>query len=273
MQVSPHALLALATVSLLALALGAPVFAGAKGSMGIAMPTAVSARSILDGALMAAPFAATGDDTDLHYGSFDSFHVGAQPKWFYKGNGSTAIACGQLLTSPGFARDGGKAPEWAGIHLVAPDGTAVQLGWALSNAFSDHAATPITAFYRAHSKLRHASWGPEILRGDLPTDRRASLRLRRGDAVIFEKPFLSGAPNMSHTLANLAHHPVKYVLFRQAGDLHVYMFGNATLSFADDIAAQAGDVFEIEAARFGLPLTNPLALAVAHKGAVTVRQS
>ena len=39
------------------------------------------------------------------------------------------------------------------------------------------------------------------------------------------------------------------------------MFGTATLSFADGIKAQAGDVFEIEAPEFGLPLRNPLALA------------
>ena len=101
---------------------------------------------------------------------------------------------------------------------------------------------------------------------------RGSSRIRRGDTVIFEKPFLSGEANMSHTLANLEHHHFKYALFRQAGDLHVHMFGTATLSFADGIAAQAGDVFEIEAAPFGLPLKNPLAVAVAQKGAVMVRQ-
>jgi hypothetical protein len=36
------------------------------------------------------------------------------------------------------------------------------------------------------------------------------------------------------------------------------MFGTATLSFADGIAAERGDVFEISAPEFGLPLANPL---------------
>jgi hypothetical protein len=36
------------------------------------------------------------------------------------------------------------------------------------------------------------------------------------------------------------------------------MFGTATLSFADGIVPQDGDMFEIEAAPFGLPLKNPL---------------
>lgn len=36
------------------------------------------------------------------------------------------------------------------------------------------------------------------------------------------------------------------------------MFGTATLSFADGVKTEPGDVFEIEAAEFGLPLRNPL---------------
>ena len=184
----------------------------------------------------------------------------------------TAVAPGKPLTSPGFALDGGEEPELAGIYLIAPDGTPARVGWALANEFSDHVTERINYLYLAHSKLREASFGPELLVGDLPLDVRGSSRIRRGDTVIFEKPFLSGEANMSHTLANLEHHHFKYALFRQAGDLHVHMFGTATLSFADGIAAQAGDVFEIEAALFGLPLKNPLAVAVAQKGAVTVRQ-
>ena len=65
---------------------------------------------------------------------------------------------------------------------------------------------------------------------------------------------------MSHTFANLEHHHFKYDLFRQPGDVHVHMFGTATLSFADGIRTQAGDVFEIEAAPFGLALKKPLAV-------------
>jgi len=65
---------------------------------------------------------------------------------------------------------------------------------------------------------------------------------------------------MSHTIANLEHHHFKYGVFRQPGDVHVHMFGTATLSFADGVRTQADDVFEIEAADFGLPLLNPLKL-------------
>ncbi|MDP1205803.1 hypothetical protein Q6273_28270, partial [Klebsiella pneumoniae] len=57
---------------------------------------------------------------------------------------------------------------------------------------------------------------------------------------------------------NLEHHHFKYALFRRPGDVHVHMFGTATLSFADGIRTEGGDVFEIEAPEFGLPLRNPL---------------
>ncbi len=197
--------------------------------------------------------------------------VGVQPEWFYKGNGTTAVAPGQPLTSPGFALDGGEEPELAGIYLIGPDGSPNRVGWALANEFSDHVTERINYLFLAHSKLREAAFGPEILVGDLPADIRGTSRIRRGGQVIFEKPFLSGEANMSHTLANLEHHHFKYAIFRQPGDVHVHMFGTATLSFADGIKTEAGDIFEIEAADFGLPLKNPLAVAPASAGAQTVK--
>ncbi len=197
--------------------------------------------------------------------------VGVQPEWFYKGNGHTAVAPGHPLTSPGFALDGGEEPELAGIYLIDADGSPARVGWALANEFSDHVTERINYLFLAHSKLREASFGPEILVGDLPHDVRGTSRIWRDGAVIFEKPFLSGEANMSHTLANLEHHHFKYRLFRQPGDLHVHMFGTATLSFADGLVPQPGDTFEIEAAPFGLPLRNPLAIAPAESGALTVK--
>ena len=196
--------------------------------------------------------------------------VGAQPEWFYKGNGHAAVAPGAALLAPGFAEDGGEEPEVAGVYIAGPDGQVHRIGWALGNEFSDHVTERVNYLWLAHSKLRVASYGPEILVGDLPADIRGTSRIRRDGAVIWEKPFLSGEANMSHTIANLEHHHFKYDLFRQPGDLHVHFFGTATLSVADGIKTQAGDVFEIESSTFGLPLINPLAFAPAQAGAQTV---
>lgn len=193
---------------------------------------------------------------------------GVQPEWFYKGNGATAVRPGYALTSPSFAEDGGEEPEIAGIYVISEEGTPFRVGFALANEFSDHVMERVNYLYLAHSKLRPASFGPEILVGDLPEDVRGTSRILRKKKVVWEKPFLSGEANMSHSLANLEYHHFKYGLFRQPGDVHVHMFGTATLSFADGVKPESGDVFEIEAADFGLPLRNPLKVGKAEKVAV-----
>jgi hypothetical protein len=206
----------------------------------------------------------------LENGKPKSGEKGVQPEWFYKGNGHEAAAPGAPLISPSFALDGGEEPEMAGIYVIGKDGTPFRIGFALSNEFSDHVTERINYLYLAHSKLRPASFGPEIRIGSAPDDIRGTSKILRNGEVIFEKPFLSGEANMSHTFANLEYHHFKYGLFRAPGDIHVHMFGTATLSFADGIKTEAGDVFEIEVAEFGLPLRNPLAIDA--ETDVTVRQ-
>jgi hypothetical protein len=186
--------------------------------------------------------------------------AGVQPEWFYKGDGSFVAAPGKPLTSPAFAEDGGEEPEVAGIYLVGRDGQPWRIGFALLNEFSDHVMERRNYLFLAHSKLRPCSFGPELLLGDLPDDIHGLSRIRRGDTVIFEQPFLTGEANMSHSIANLEAHHFKYPYFRRPGDIHVHCFGTATLSFAAGIRTQAGDVFEISAPAFGLPLANPLAV-------------
>jgi hypothetical protein len=200
-----------------------------------------------------------------------SGEVGAQPEWFYKGNGYAAVAPGAALEAPGFAEDGGEEPEVAGIYIIGPTGTPHRIGWALGNEFSDHVTERVNYLWLAHSKLRAASFGPEILVGDLPLSVCGYSRILRDGKTLWEKPFLSGEENMSHTFANLEHHHFKYSIFRQPGDLHVHYFGTATLSFADGIKTQAGDTFEIEVADFGQPLRNTLTFAPKTKGTTQVR--
>ncbi|WP_102958040.1 AraD1 family protein [Mangrovicella endophytica] len=193
--------------------------------------------------------------------------TGVQPEWFYKGDGGVLAAPGAPLRSPSFALDGGEEPEIAGIYLIGPDGTPLRLGFALGNEFSDHVTERQNYLYLAHSKLRPASIGPELLTGELPADVRGTSRIRRGSQTVWEKPFLSGEANMSHSLANLEHHHFKYQLFRRPGDVHVHFFGTATLSFSDGFKTEEGDVFEVEAAPFRYRLANPL--AVEHETADT----
>ena len=193
---------------------------------------------------------------------------GVQPEWFYKGDGSFVAAPEAALVSPAFAEDSGEEPEVAGLYVVARDGSPFRVGFALLNEFSDHVTERQNYLWLAHSKLRPCSFGPEILLGELPEDIKGASRIRRGKKVIFDQPFLTGEANMSHTIANLEAHHFKYPWFRRPGDVHVHAFGTATLSFAAGVTTKAGDVFEIEAAEFGLPLRNPLAVAKKEKVAV-----
>jgi hypothetical protein len=48
-------------------------------------------------------------------------------------------------------------------------------------------------------------------------------------------------------------------MFRQPGDVHCHFFGTATLSFSDGVEPQDGDLFEMQADEFGMPLRNTLA--------------
>ena len=185
--------------------------------------------------------------------------AGVQPEWFYKGDGSIVVETGRPLPVPAFALDGGEEPEVAGIYLIGPDGRPYRLGFALGNEFSDHLTERENYLWLAHSKLRHAALGPELRLGDLPGDVRGTSRIRRDGAVLWEKPFTTGEANMTHSIANLEHHHFKHARFRRPGDVHVHFFGTATASFADGVSTQPGDVFEIEAEGFNLPLRNPLA--------------
>jgi hypothetical protein len=191
--------------------------------------------------------------------------VGVQPEWFYKGDGQLLTAPGQPLISPAFGLDAGEEPEIAGIYVIGRDGTPFRIGFALANEFSDHVTERGNYLWLAHSKLRPAALGPELLVGDLPADIHGSSRVLRNGEKLWEKPFLSGEQNMSHTVANLEHHHFKYEMFRRPGDVHVHFFGTATLSFADAVKLMDGDEFEISAEGFGMPLRNRLEVAVERK--------
>jgi len=182
---------------------------------------------------------------------------GVQPEWFYKGDGDAIVGPGARLASPDFAEDGSEEPELAGIYVIAPDGLPRRLGFCLANEFSDHVTERGNYLWLAHSKLRPAALGAELISA-LPADIRGTSRIRRGGDVAWEKPFLTGEANMSHTIANLEHHHFKYALFRRPGDVHVHFFGTATLSFADGFRAEEGDEFEVSAPPFRLPLRNSL---------------
>lgn len=185
---------------------------------------------------------------------------GVQPEWFYKGDGSIVAPPEGDLPSPDFALDGGEEPEVVGLYIIGADGTPFRLGFCIGNEFSDHVTEKQNYLYLAHSKLRHCAFGPELVTGELPSHIEGTSRIRRAGKVAWEKPFLSGESNMSHSIRNLEYHHFKYNTFLRPGDVHVHFFGTGTLSFGDGFQTEAGDVFEISAEHFGAPLRNRLAV-------------
>jgi hypothetical protein len=169
------------------------------------------------------------------------------------------VGCGADLPSPAFALDGGEEPEIVGLYLIGPDGTPHRLGFATGNEFSDHITERKNYLYLAHSKLRHCAVGPELRTGMPPAHMEGVSRIRRGTQVIWERPFVTGENNMCHSLANLEYHHFKYSAHRRPGDVHLHFFGTATVSFADGVHAEPGDVFEVDLPDLGAPLANPLA--------------
>jgi hypothetical protein len=185
---------------------------------------------------------------------------GAQPEWFYKGNGGNVVACGRALESPSFAEDHGEEPELVGCYLIDDAGRPHRLGFAIGNEFSDHVTERRNYLLLAHSKLRQCGVGPMLNCGPLPAHLEGTSRIRRDGQVLWQKPFLTGEGNMSHTFANLEYHHFKYRQHRVPGDVHLHFFGTATLSFVDNIRVQAGDEFEIDLPALGAPLRNRVAI-------------
>ncbi|MBV2179982.1 AraD1 family protein [Castellaniella sp. MT123] len=186
---------------------------------------------------------------------------GVQPEWFYKGDGDIVVAPGHPIPYPEFAEDAGEEPEIVGLYLIGDDRHPYRLGFAIGNEFSDHVMERRNYLYLAHSKLRFCSFGPELRVGKLPDHIQGTSRILRDGKPLWEKPFLSGEKNMSHTLENLEYHHFKYMQFLRPGSVHIHFFGTATLSFADGIQTRPGDEFEIQAPEFGAALRNPIAPA------------
>jgi hypothetical protein len=189
--------------------------------------------------------------------------VGAQPEWFYKGDGSSLVPPGHPLELPGFALDGGEEAEIVGIYVISEVGEVFRVGFALGNEYSDHVLERQNYLYLAHSKLRDCSMGPELLICHLPESVAGQVSVIRDGVTIWSNPFQTGEANMTHTISNIEHHHFKYSQFRRPGDVHCHFFGASVLSFSSGVATCPGDIFEISAPLFGRPLRNPIKKSVA----------
>jgi hypothetical protein len=185
--------------------------------------------------------------------------IGVAPEWFYKGDGSIVQPPFAPLPIPGHAEDGGEEAEVAAVYLIADDGSPWRIGMAAGNEFADHVFERRNYLNLAASKLRMCSLGPELAVNPAFDDVPGTVRILRGNQVLWRKTIRTGQSNMSHSLANLEHHHFKFAAHRRPGMVHIHFLGADSLSFGEGIRLQAGDITEIQFQNFGRALRNVIA--------------
>ena len=197
----------------------------------------------------------------LEGGRPDGGRIGAAPEWFYKGNGTVLRTTGDVLEVPGYAEDGGDEAEVAGVYVVDAEGRPRRIGMAAGNEFSDHKFEKRNYLNLAGSKLRTCGLGPELVIDpafDLVPGR---VSVERAGQTIWQRAIATGEREMCHTVANIEHHHFKFEVHRRPGDVHVHYYGAHTLSFADGVRLEDGDVMAIQFEGFGRPLRNAVRIA------------
>ena len=197
----------------------------------------------------------------LEGGRPDGGRIGAAPEWFYKGNGTVLRTTGDVLEVPGYAEDGGDEAEVAGVYVVDAEGRPRRIGMVAGNEFSDHKFEKRNYLNLAGSKLRTCGLGPELVIDPAFDLVPGQVSVERGGQTIWQRAIATGEREMCHTVANIEHHHFKFEAHRRPGDVHVHYYGAHTLSFADGVRLEDGDVMAIQFEGFGRPLRNAVRIA------------
>lgn len=174
-------------------------------------------------------------------------HIGRVGKGQHPGNGTALVRPGATLTFPATAEL--YTPRLAGLHVAGHGGALFRLGFALVN--------DCTAL--VSGVHRHVSVGPELRPGALPAEFRGISRVLRGGQTICEGAFLTGAVHLTKDNADPGQPPSQDGISPQPGDAHILVFTLDAPPAVVETCCRQGDVFETEAAPFGLPLRNPVA--------------
>ena len=143
-------------------------------------------------------------------------------------------------------------------------GQPARVGFALGNEFSRSLMERRNYLDLAHSKLRPSSLGPELLVGELPDDVRGVSRIRRGKAVV-GKSRSSRASTTCRTPSPTSRRIISSIRSSAAPATSTCISSARRRSPSATGQTQKGDVFEIEAEPFGLPLRNRLWAGKAEK--------
>lgn len=205
-------------------------------------------------------------------GKPESGEIGAQPEWFYKGNGSVLRAHNEVLTVPNYGNDGGEEPEICTIYINDKQGLPHRIGYTIGNEFSDHVMEKVNYLYLAPSKIRNCAIGPELILEEPLKDIPGTVSIIRNGQILWQKDIKTGEENMCHSLENLEYHHFKYENHRIPGDLHVHFLGTQAFSFGAGLKLEAGDEMEVNFPKVGRPLRNYLAIDPSSQKNLTINQ-
>jgi len=147
----------------------------------------------------------------------------------------------------------------AAVHVVGHEGLAVRIGWTLAMPPHDDPTASL-----------QVSFGPEILLGDLPEDLRGTLRIRRRGELVFETVFRSDIGNALPEIEEPPAPPSTTGQTCRMGEVHLYLFPVLTLGPLATVQPAQGDMIEIEASAFGLPLCTAFAVTPPPERAVVL---
>ena len=195
--------------------------------------------------------------------------IGAQPEWFYKGNGYILRGHNETLQVPAYADDGGDEAEIAGCYVIDWSGAPRRVGLAMGNEFSDHVMERKNYLYLAPSKLRQCAIGPELVIDPEFREHQGTARIERNGHEIWRKELATGVTTCvtrSRTWNTII---LSISAHRQPGDTHVHFFGAGAFSFGE-VTLENGDVMEVAFDGFGRPLRNELRIDKARNDLVQV---
>lgn len=198
-------------------------------------------------------------------------NIGIQPEWFYKGNGFSLKAHGQVIEVPSYANDGGEESEIAGIYIIDEEGQPWRIGFTTGNEFSDHVMEKKNYLWLAPSKLRQCAIGPELVIDDSFESFEGIVNILRKEEIVWSSNIKSGEKNMAHSLQNLEYHHFKYAGHRIPLQAHVHFFGADAFSFGNGIRLQDGDLMHIQWNGMGRALQNPIKILTEEEKLITVK--
>jgi len=105
--------------------------------------------------------------------------------------------------------------------------------------------------------LRTCSIGPELVVDEDFDELTGTVKIIRGEQMVWSSEIHTGEKHMAHSLENLEYHHFKYACHRIPLQAHVHFFGADAFSYGK-LQLQQDDVMEVQWEGMGRALKNKL---------------